>query len=128
MENRFLITKCMLRPNEGSSLKEDYDIARGNPVIDYYESVDSPSIAMTITFIDIDQVVSRVGITGGEYLDLNIKVPDYDNFTITPDKHFMMLNSVKDVKTTSKSQIATLEFVSVEAIINETRFSKGTRL
>ena len=32
----------------------------------------------------------------------------------------MMLNSVKDVKTTSKSQIATLEFVSVEAIINET--------
>ena len=28
MENSFLITKCMLRPNEGSSLKEYYDIGR----------------------------------------------------------------------------------------------------
>ena len=31
-----------------------------------------------------------------------------------------MLNSVKDVSTSSSKQVATLEFVSVEAIINET--------
>ena len=44
---------------------------------------------------------------------------------IRHDKHFLMLNSVKDVKTTSNKQIATLEFVSVESIINETsRVSK----
>ncbi len=50
METRFIIGKCMLRPNEGSSLKEDYDIVRGNPFIDYYESIDSPTIALTVTF------------------------------------------------------------------------------
>tara|TARA_B100001778_G_scaffold240686_1_gene201048 strand:+ start:405 stop:1640 length:1236 start_codon:yes stop_codon:yes gene_type:complete len=120
MENRFLITKCMLRPNEGSSLKEDYDIARGNPVIDYYESVDSPSIAMTITFIDIDQVVSRVGITGGEYVDVTVKVDGFDDFKIKSEKHKLMLNSVRNVITETNKQVSTLEFMSVETIINET--------
>ena len=47
METKFLISKCSLIPSEGSSLKENYDIVRGNPIIDYYESVESPSIAMT---------------------------------------------------------------------------------
>ena len=120
MENKYQIKNCTLIPTEGSSLSQEFDISAGNPSITYFESVKSPSISLTLKFIDVDGVISREGITGGEYLDLNIKVPDYDNFTITPDKHFMMLNSVKDVKTTSKSQIATLEFVSVEAIINET--------
>ena len=120
MENKYQIKNCTLIPTEGSSLSQEFDISAGNPSITYFESVKSPSISLTLSFIDVDGVVSREGITGGEYLDLNIKVPDYDNFTITPDKHFMMLNSVKDVKTTSKSQIATLEFVSVESIINET--------
>ena len=120
MEIKYQIKNCTLIPTEGSSLSQEFDISAGNPSITYFESVKSPSISLTLSFIDVDGVISREGITGGEYLDLNIKVPDYDNFTITPDKHFMMLNSVKDVKTTSKSQIATLEFVSVEAIINET--------
>ena len=120
MENKYQTKNCTLIPTEGSSLSQEFDISAGNPSITYFESVKSPSISLTLSFIDVDGVISREGITGGEYLDLNIKVPDYDNFTITPDKHFMMLNSVKDVKTTSKSQIATLEFVSVEAIINET--------
>ena len=36
-----------------------------------------------------------------------------------------MLNSVKDVQTTAGKQVATLEFLSVESIINETsRMSK----
>ena len=86
MENTFLITKCMLIPNEGSSLKEDYDITLGNPIIDYYESIESPSISMTITFIDIDQVIGRKGITGGEYIDVIVKTgegEDADEFKIT---------------------------------------------
>ena len=122
MENTFLITKCKLRPNEGSSLKEDYDIVAGNPIIDYYESIESPSISMTITFIDIDQVIGRKGITGGEYIDLIVKVDDEDadDFKITAEKQKMMLNSVRNMVTESNKQVATLEFVSVETIVNET--------
>ena len=122
MENTFLITKCMLRPNEGSSLKEDYDIVAGNPIIDYYESIESPSISMTITFIDIDQVIGRKGITGGEYIDLIVKTDDEDadDFKITADKQKLMLNSVRNMVTESNKQVATLEFVSVETIVNET--------
>ena len=123
MENTFLITKCMLLPNEGSSLKEDYDITLGNPIIDYYESIESPSISMTITFIDIDQVIGRKGITGGEYIDVIVKTgegEDADEFKITHDKQKMMLNSVRNMVTESNKQVATLEFVSVETIVNET--------
>ena len=122
MENTFLITKCMLIPNEGSSLKEDYDITLGNPIIDYYESIESPSISMTITFIDIDQVIGRKGITGGEYIDVIVKVDDEgtDDFKITTDKQKLMLNSVRNMVTESNKQVATLEFVSVETIVNET--------
>ena len=122
MENTFLITKCMLRPNEGSSLKEDYDIVAGNPIIDYYESIESPSISMTVTFIDIDQVIGRKGITGGEYIDLIVKTDDEDadDFKITAEKQKLMLNSVRNMVTESNKQVATLEFVSVETIVNET--------
>ena len=120
MESKYFIKTCALIATEGSSLSDDFEISGGNPNITYYESVKSPSISVSIDFIDVDGVISREGITGGEYLDLKITVPDFDDFEITPDKHFMMLNSVKNVKTSSNKQIATLEFVSVEAIINET--------
>ena len=122
MENTFLITKCMLRPSEGSSLQEDYDIIAGNPIIDYYESIVSPSISMTVTFIDIDQVIGRKGITGGEYIDVIVKTDDEDadDFKITTEKQKMMLNSVRNMVTESNKQVATLEFVSVETIVNET--------
>ena len=33
----YLISKCELIPN-GSSLEENYDIARGNPSINYYKN------------------------------------------------------------------------------------------
>ena len=130
MESKYFIKTCALIATEGSSLSDDFEISGGNPNITYYESVKSPSISVSIDFIDVDGVISREGITGGEYLDLKITVPDFDDFEITPDKHFMMLNSVKNVKTSSNKQIATLEFVSVEAIINETarvsrRFTGG---
>ena len=112
----------MLIPNEGSSLKEEYDITLGNPIIDYYESIESPSISMTITFIDIDQVIGRKGITGGEYIDVIVKTDDEDadDFKVMHDKQKMMLNSVRNMVTESNKQVATLEFVSVETIVNET--------
>ena len=121
MESRFIISKCMLIANKGSSLKKDYSILGGNPIIDYYESVMSPSISLTLTFIDVDQVISRKGITGGESLDLSVKMEGFDDdFKITSKKHKLMLNSVRDVITDTNKQIATLEFVSMESIINET--------
>ena len=123
MENTFLITKCMLLPSEGSSLQEEFDITLGNPIIDYYESVESPSISMTITFIDIDQLVGRKGITGGEYIDLIVKTgegEDAEEFTIKHSEQRMVLNSVRNMVTESNKQVATLEFVSVETLVNET--------
>ena len=122
MENTFLITKCMLLPSEGSSLQEEYDIIAGNPIIDYYESIESPSISMTISFIDVDQVIGRKGITGGEYVDLIVKVDDEDadDFKILHNKQKMILNSVRNMVTESNKQVATLEFVSVETLVNET--------
>ena len=119
MESRFLIKKCMLKPN-GTSLDEDFDIVRGNPIVDYYESITSPSIAMTISFIDIDQVISKKGITGGELIDFTTTFDDFDDFKITAKQHRMVLNSVRDVFTDTNKQTATLEFVSEEAMINET--------
>ena len=78
---------------------------------------------MTITFIDIDQVIGRKGITGGEYIDVIVKTgegEDADEFKITHDKQKMILNSVRNMVTESNKQVATLEFVSVETIVNET--------
>ena len=118
-ESQFLITKCLLRPNEGSSLDEDYDIARGNPIINYFESIESPSISMTLTFIDVDQVLGRKGITGGEFINLTIQDGEVDKFKITDD-HKMMLNSVRNMTTETNKQFATLEFISTETIVNET--------
>ena len=119
-EAKFLITKCMLMPSESSSLKEPYELGLGNPIIDYYESVESPSISMTVTFIDIDQVIGREGITGGEYIDLTVKDGDVDEFKITSKKQKLILNSVRNMITETNKQVATLEFVSVESIINQT--------
>ena len=116
----YFISKCQLIAN-GSSLDEDYDITRGNPSINYYESVTSPSISMTLSFIDIDQMISREGITGGEMIDLEITIPDFEEkFKIESKKQKLVLNAVRDVITSTNKQIATLEFVSEESLINET--------
>ena len=116
----YFISKCQLVPN-GSSLEEGYDIVRGNPSINYYESVTSPSISMTVSFIDIDQMISVKGITGGEMIDLEIVIPDFEEkFKITSKEQKMVLNSVRDVVTSSNKQRATLEFISEESLVNET--------
>ena len=117
-ETKILFTKCRLLPN-GCALDEEYDITQGAPEIDYYESIESPSISMTLRFIDIDQVIGRKGITGGELIELTVKDGDEDEFKITKD-HKMMLNADSDMNTTAQIQEATLEFISQETIINET--------
>ena len=119
-ETKFKFKKCELLPNEGSSLDENYNIIGGGPIVDYYESIDSPTISMNLTFIDVDQVISRKGISGGEYIDLTVEVDGYDDFKLTQKKHNLMLNSVRNIITETNKQVATLEFVSVESIINET--------
>ena len=119
-ETKLKFKKCELLPNEGSSLDETYELLGGGPIVDYYESIDSPTISMNITFIDIDQVISRKGISGGEYIDLTVEVDGYDDFKLTQKKHNLMLNSVRNIITETNKQVATLEFVSVESIINET--------
>ena len=119
MENRYFIKKCFLLPSDPvGSLKETFILDLGNPSITYVESLKSPSISMTITFLDVDGVVSREGLTAGESIDLSIKVPGFPDFEIKPDKHNMVLNGISDVTTFANKQEATLEFVSVESIIN----------
>ena len=69
----FTITKCVLKPSEGSSLKEEYNVLKGDPIITYMESITSPSIALTVNFFDTTSIVSREGLTGGEYIELVVK-------------------------------------------------------
>ena len=120
--NKYIIKKCTLIPNEGSSLDENYDIVRGAPIINYYESIESPTISMSLQFLDVDQVLSRKGIFGGEYIDLEVKVSGFKDFKISSKKQKLMLNSVKNVMPMNGGggEIATLEFVSMESITNET--------
>ena len=117
-EKKIFFTKCRLLPN-GCALDEEYEITLGAPEIDYYESIESPTISMSLRFLDVDQVIGRKGITGGELIEVTVKDGDDDEFKITKD-HKMMLNSVVDMNTQTKFQEATLEFVSQETIINET--------
>ena len=117
-EKKIFFTKCRLLPN-GCALDEEYDITLGAPEIDYYESIESPTISMSLRFLDVDQVIGRKGITGGELIEVTVKDGDEDEFKITKD-HKMMLNSVVDMNTQTSFQEATLEFVSQETIINET--------
>ena len=110
----------MPNDDEMSSLKEPYDIVKGISSIDYYESVEDTTISMKITFIDVDQVIGRKGITGGEYVDVIVLDGEEDKFEISSKEHKLVLNSVRNMVTESNKQVATLEFVSVEALINET--------
>ena len=119
-ESKIKFKKCSLIPNEGSGLDEEYNVLAGAPLLNYYESITSPSISATLGFLDIDQVISRKGIFGGEYIDIIIQIDGYDDFKLTQKKHNLFCNSVRDVVTTENKQFATLDFISVESIINET--------
>ena len=119
-ESKIKFKKCSLIPNEGSGLDEEYDVLKGAPLLNYYESITSPSISATLGFLDIDQVISRKGIFGGEYIDIIIQIDGFDDFKLTQKDHNLFCNSVRDVVTTENKQMATLDFISAEAIINET--------
>ena len=117
----FTIDKCVLKPSEGSSLKEEYNVLKGDPTITYMESLLSPSIALTVNFFDTTSIVSRQGLTGGEYIELVVKSGNdkLGDFEITSE-HKMIVNGVLDVKTTNKGQEATFQCVSEELFVNET--------
>ena len=118
-ESKYLITKCVLKPN-GCSLTKNHHIKEGVFSINYFESIQSPSISMTLTFLDVDKVTSRLGITGGEIIELSIKQGDEDEFNITEKKHRMIVNAVKNGIDDELKQIVTLDCVSMESIVNET--------
>ena len=119
-ESKIKFKKCSLIPNEGSGLDEEYNVLKGAPILNYYESITSPSISATLGFLDIDQVISRKGIFGGEYIDIIIQIDGFDDFKLTQKDHNLFCNSVRDLVTTENKQYATLDFISAEAIINET--------
>ena len=77
----------MPNDDKGSSLQEPYDIVKGVAAIDYYESLQNTTISMTITFIDVDQVLGRKGVTGGEYIDLTALDGEEDKFEIKSTEH-----------------------------------------
>ena len=117
----YKINKCVLVPSEGSSLKEEYDILGGDPRITYCESILSPAISVAVNFFDRDQVVSRYGLTGGEYIQIEVdsRSDSLGKFEITSD-HNMIINRVRDVQTDVQGQMATLEAVPSELLTNET--------
>ena len=120
-DTKVLVKNCTLLPSEGSSLQEEQNITAGIVAIDYFESIENPSIALLVTFIDTDQVVGRLGIQGGEFVELSVTSGDEEiEFKITEKDHKLILNSVRNVTTTHNSQVATLEFVSVETYVDQT--------
>ena len=123
-ESKLFVKKCVLVPDEGkqSSLKEPQNITAGVVNIDYFESLLSPTIELKVTFVDVDQLLGRLGVTGGEYIDLTILYGDGDQtkFEIRAEDHKLILNSVRDLVTDFNKQVATLEFVSVEQYVNQT--------
>ena len=100
-------------------ITEPYDIVKGVTAL-IIMNLQNTTISMTVTFIDVDQVLGRKGITGGEYIDVTVLDGEEDKFEIKSTEHKLMLNSVRNMVTESNKQVATLEFVSVDAIINET--------
>ena len=82
MDNRYFIEDIRLIANESSSeaLKKvtrdegGLEISGGNATISYWESISDPDIKVQLAnVVDVDQFVSRYGITGGELLTLRVK-------------------------------------------------------
>ncbi len=122
MTQNFTITKCLLVGTEGSSLgdAEEYDLLGGDPRITYMESILSPAIGLTVNFFDASSVVSRKGLTGGEYIQLEIEDPESGTkFEIKAD-HKLIINGVKDLKVGPEGQEATFEAIPEELMVNET--------
>ena len=85
------------------------------------ESVLSPAIALEVTFFDTTSIVSREGLTGGEYIELVVKSGNdkLGDFEITSE-HKMIVNGVTNVRTNNQGQGATLQCIPEELLVNET--------
>ena len=123
-ESKLFVKKCVLVPDEGgkSSLKEPQNITAGVTDISYFEDITVPHIELKVTFVDVDQLLGRLGVTGGEYIDLTVLYGDGDQtkIEIRAEDHKLILNCVRDMVTDFNKQVATLEFVSVEDFVNQT--------
>ena len=123
-ESKLFVKKCVLVPDKGgkSSLKEPQNITAGVTDISYFEDITVPHIELKVTFVDVDQLLGRLGVTGGEYIDLTVLYGDGDQtkFEIRAEDHKLILNCVRDMVTDFNKQVATLEFVSVEDFVNQT--------
>ena len=123
-ESKLFVKKCVLVPDEGgkSSLKEPQNLTAGVTDISYFEDITVPHIELKVTFVDVDQLLGRLGVTGGEYIDLTVLYGDGDQtkFEIRAEDHKLILNCVRDMVTDFNKQVATLEFVSVEDFVNQT--------
>ena len=123
-ESKLFVKKCVLVPDQGgkSSLKEPQNITAGVTDISYFEDITVPHIELKVTFVDVDQLLGRLGVTGGEYIDLTVLYGDGDQtkFEIRAEDHKLILNCVRDMVTDFNKQVATLEFVSVEDFVNQT--------
>ena len=123
MAKNFSLNQCALFPAEVNSVLEaEFPMTAGVQSINYYESILSPSISVQVKILDVDGTLTSKGVYGGEKLAIRMvasKESELEDFVITPEKHELILNSIKDITSGVKQQTATLEFVSKDLIKNE---------
>ena len=123
MAKNFSLNQCALFPAEVNPVLEaEFPMAAGVRSINYYESILSPSISVRVKILDVDGTLTSKGVYGGEKLAIRMvssKESELEDFVITPEKHELILNSIKDITSGVKQQTATLEFVSKDLIKNE---------
>ena len=123
MSKNFSLNQCALLPAEiNPVLEAEFPMAAGVRSINYYESILSPSISVQVKILDVDGTLTSKGVYGGEKLAIRMvssKESELEDFVITPEKHELILNSIKDITSGVKQQTATLEFVSKDLIKNE---------
>ena len=70
MSNKFTLKQCSLFPADSDSktLSGEFGLLKGNPQINYCESITSPSVSVEITVLDTDGILSAKGVYGGEKL------------------------------------------------------------
>ena len=124
MSNNFILKQCSLFPSEVNPVLDgEFGLLSGVRSVDYYESITSPSISAVVKIIDVDGTLSSKGVYGGEKLAVKMKSgkdSEFEEFTITPEKQELILNSIGGVTSGVKQQTATLQFVSKDLIKNET--------
>ena len=64
MSNKFILKQCSLFPADSDSktLSGEFGLLRGNPTINYFESILSPSISAEVTVLDVDGSLTSKGV------------------------------------------------------------------